>query len=169
MTTNSTLTDPAPTPGDLERDRKLEVLLDEMVAVPAGSELPADFAARILECRPFAPWEVTRSSHWRLPVGIGLGLLAGSLGLALTPLWSLGPGTAVTVWAELLAVAVGRPLATLVTALPLLLEGTGRAAEAVPPGGVVLLGVTAGVVAASLGAALVRLRRLAAPAGPRRG
>ncbi len=169
MTTNTHRTDPAPAPGDLERDHKLEVLLDEMVAVPEGEELPADFSARLLERRPFAPWEVSRASHWRLPAGVGLGLLAGSLGLALTPLWSLGPVTAVTVWAELLAVAFGRPAATLVTALPLLLEGTGRAAQAVSPGAVVLLGGAAVVLAASLVAALVRVRRSAASAVPVRG
>ena len=70
------------------------MLLDELVTIPRGDELPADFAARVLARRPFAPWEVSRASYWRLPAGIGLGLLAGSLGLALTPLWSLGPGTA---------------------------------------------------------------------------
>ncbi len=107
MTTNALTTDSGPAPGDLERDRRLEVLLDELVTIPRGEELPADFAARVLARRPFAPWEVSRVSYWRLPAGIGLGLLAGSLGLALTPLWSLGPGTALTVWAELVAVAFG--------------------------------------------------------------
>lgn len=158
MTTNATPTDSAPREGDLDRDRKLEVLLDEMVAT-SGYELPADFSARVVAARPFAPWEVARSPYWRLPAGIGLGLLAGSLGLGLTPLWSLGPATAVTVWSELLAVALGRPLASLVTALPLLADGAGRAAREVSPGTVALLGVTAGVAAASLGAVLVRLRR----------
>ncbi|HYN41444.1 MAG TPA: hypothetical protein VE129_06690, partial [Thermoanaerobaculia bacterium] len=95
--------------------------------------------------------------------------LGGSLGLALTPLWSLGPGTALTVWAELVAVAFGRPAATLVMALPLLAEGTGRAAQAVSPGALALLGAVAGVTAASLGLALSRLRRPAASAALRRG
>ena len=169
MTTNVLTTDSTPAPGDLERDRKLEVLLDELVTIPYGEELPANFAARVLERRPFAPWEVSRASYWSLPAGIGLGLLGGSLGLALTPLWSLGPSTAVTVWAELVAVAFGRPAATLVTALPLLAEGTGRAAQAVAPGALALLGAVAGVSAASLGMALVRFRRLASAVAPRRG
>jgi hypothetical protein len=169
MTTNVLTTDSTPAPGDLERDRKLEVLLDELVTIPRGEELPANFAARVLERRPFAPWEVSRASYWRLPAGIGLGLLAGSLGLALTPLWSLGPSTALTVWAELVAVSFGRPAATLVTALPLLAEGTGRAARAVSPGTLALLGGVAGVTAASLGMALVRFRRLASTVGPHRG
>jgi hypothetical protein len=169
MTTNVLTTDSTPIPGDLERDRRLEVLLDELVTIPNGEELPADFVARVLDRRPFAPWEVSRVSHWRLPVGIGLGLLAGSLGLALTPLWSLGPGTAFTVWAELVAVAFGRPAATLVTALPLLVEGTGRAAQAVSPGALALLGAVAGVTAASFGMALVRFRRPASSVAPRRG
>lgn len=154
MTTES----PIPA-GDLERDRRLEVLLDELVAKPRAEELPADFAARVVAARPFAPWEVSRSSHWKVPAGIGLGLLAGSLGLALSPLWSLGPSTALTVWSELIAVALGRPVATLVSAFPLLSEGAGRAAAAVAPGAVAVLGVSAAGVAATLGLALGRLRR----------
>ena len=111
---------------------------------------------------------MSRPSGWKVPAAIGLGLLGGSLGLALTPLWSLGPGTAVTVWAELLAVAFGRPVATLATALPLLAEGAGRAAEAASTGTVVLSGVLAGVSAATLGVVLGRLRRPAASAASRR-
>jgi hypothetical protein len=160
---------PAPTPGDAERDRRLEVLLDELVTVPDGNELPADFATRVLSLRSFAPWEVSRVSYWRLPLSVGFGLFAGSLGLALTPLWSLGPATAVTVWADLLGVAFGRPVATLVTALPTLVEGTGRAAGAVSPGTVLILGGGALVALGSLGAALVRLRRPAVSAATRRG
>ena len=169
MTTNVLITDAAPNPGEVERDHRLEVLLDEMVATPDGDELPADFAERVLTRRPFAPWEVTRPSHWRVPFGVGAGLLAGSLGLALTPLWSLGPGTAVTVWAELLAVAFGRPVATLVAALPLLAEGTGRAASAVSPGVVLALGGAAALAVVSLGATLARFRRPAVSAAPRQG
>ena len=168
MTTNALPPEITPTPGDLDRDRKLEVLLDELVAVPGGEELPADFATRVVERRPWAPWEVTRPSSWKVPVAVGLGLLGGSLGLALTPLWSLGPGTAFTVWAELIAVAFGRPAAALASAFPLMAEGVGRAAQAVSIGTVVLFGVLAGVSAATLGAALGRLRRPAASAVPRR-
>ena len=130
----------------LRRARGLIGFRAELVTIPRGEELPADFAARVVDRRPFAPWEVSRVSYWRLPAGIGMGLLAGSLGLALTPLWSLGPGTALTVWAELVAVAFGRPAATLVTALPLLAEGTGRAAQAVPSSALALLGAVAGAV-----------------------
>ncbi len=168
MTTNAQTTDSAPAPGDLERDLRLEVLLDELVTIPHGEELPEDFAARVLDRRPFAPWEVSRASFWKLPAGVGLGLLAGSLGLALTPLWGLGPGTALTVWTELVAVALGRPIATLVTALPLLAEGTGRAAQEVSPGALALLGAAACATAASLGMALSRYRRLVSSFGSRR-
>ena len=141
----------------LSREEKLrrsyyEVLRDELVTSPGGEELPADFATRVLDRRPFAPWEVSRVAYWRLPAGIGLGLLAGSLGLALTPLWSLGPATALTVWTELVAVAFGRPVATLVTALPLLVDGTSRAAHAVSPGSLALLGAVAGTTAKSTAA-----------------
>lgn len=152
-------TDAAPHAGDQERDRRLEVLLDELVAAPRREELPADFAARVVAARPFAPWEVSRGANWKVPAGIGLGLLAGSLGLALTPLWSLGPATAATVWTELLGIAFGRPVGTLVTALPLLSEAASRTAEAVSPGTVALLGVAAAGVFATLGLALGRLRR----------
>lgn len=168
MTTNASPPDPAPGKGDLERDRKLEVLLDEMVAVPA-EELPADFSARVVASRPFAPWEVARVPYWKVPAGVGLGLLAGSLGLGLTPLWSLGPATAVIVWSELLAVALGRPLAMLVTALPLVADGAGRAARAVSPGTVVALGMAAALATLSLGAALGRLRRPVRSASRQRG
>ncbi len=168
MTKNAMTPEPAPAPGDLDRDRKLEMLLDELVAVPGGDELPADFASRIVELRPWAPWEVSRPASWTVPAAVGLGLLGGSLGLALTPLWSLGPGTAVTVWVELLAVAFGRPVATLLSALPLMADGAGRAAQAVSPGTVVLCGVLAGVSTATLGVVLGRLRRPAASAALRR-
>lgn len=168
MTTNALNPEPIPSPGDLDRDRKLEVLLDEMVAAPGGDELPADFARRIVERRPWAPWEVSRPSSWRIPAAVGLGLLGGSFGLALTPLWSLGPGTAVTVWTELLAVAFGRPVATLASALPLMAEGATRAAQAASTGTVVFSGVLAGLSAATLGVALGRLRRPATSAAPRR-
>jgi hypothetical protein len=169
MTKNAMLTDAPPNPVDAERDRKLEVLLDELVTVPSGDELPPDFANRVLARRPYAPWEVSRAAYWRVPAGVGLGLLGGSLALALTPLWSLGPATAFTVWTELVAVAFGRPAATLVTAFPLLADGTGRAAQAVSPGGTLLVGSLAGVVGVSLGLALGRLRRPVASAIPRRG
>lgn len=159
-------TEPAPPAGDLERDRRLEVLLDELVALPRGEELPADFAARVVAARPFAPWEVSRASGWKVPAGIGLGLLAGSLGLALTPLWSLGPGTALTVWAELLAVAFGRPAATLVSAFPLLSDGAARAAGSAPSGAAALVGASAVGLAATVALALGRLRR-AVPAARR--
>lgn len=169
MTTNTPKTDATPIPAELERDRKMELLLDEWVATSDGGGLPADFSARVLAGRPFAPWEVARGSFWRVPAGVAAGLLAGSLGLALTPLWSLGPATAVTVWGELLAVAFGRPVATLATALPLLAEGAGRVAGAVPAGVVAALGAGAAAAAATLGLVLSRLRRPASPALQRRG
>ena len=158
MTTSERTTDTALATGDLERDRRVEVLLEELVAGPGEDELPPDFARRVLALRPYAPWEVSRRSHWKAPAVVGLGLLAGSLGLALTPLWSLGPSTAVTVWGELLAVAFGRPLSTLATAFPLVAEGASRAAEAVPRSTTLLLGLLAAGGVISVGAALARLR-----------
>jgi len=168
MTTHTPPTDEIPAPIELERDRKLEVLLDELVASPDREGLPADFSARVLASRPFAPWEVARGSFWKVPAGVGAAFLAGSLGLALAPLWSLGPGTAFTVWSELLAVALGRPVATLVTALPLLADGTGRVAGALPAAAVAAVGGAAVLVAGTLGVALARLRRPQASAVSRR-
>ncbi len=159
MTTNARPPDAPPNPAELELDRRMEVLLDEMVTSRSREELPADFASRVVAARPFAPWEVARTSYWKVPGAVGLGLLVGSLGLGLTPLWSLGPGTAVTVWAELLAVAFGSPVASLVAACPLLAEGTERAASAVSPGAVALLGFAAAAVAGTLLGALGRFRR----------
>ncbi|HQR68846.1 MAG TPA: hypothetical protein PLB02_15770, partial [Thermoanaerobaculia bacterium] len=69
---------------DLSRDRKLEVLLDEMVAFSPG--LPPDFAARVAAARPFAPWEVRRASAWKVPLLAASGLLAASLAVFLAPL-----------------------------------------------------------------------------------
>ncbi len=168
MTMHARTAAETPTPAELELDQRMEVLLDEMVASRTRKELPPDFATRVAAARPFAPWEVARPSFWRLPVVVGLGLLAGSLGLALTPLWSLGPATALTVWAELLAVAFGSPVASLVAALPLLAEGTERAAGAVSPGAVALLGGAAALVAGSLLGALARFRRPELPVVRRR-
>ncbi|MHB8797261.1 MAG: hypothetical protein ACYDBY_02245 [Thermoanaerobaculia bacterium] len=168
MMMHARTSDGTPTPAELELDRRTEVFLDEMVSSSVREELPADFASRVMAARPFAPWEVATASFWRVPIAVGLGLLAGSLGLALTPLWSLGPATAVTVWAELLAVAFGSPVATLVAALPLLAEGTERASGAVSPGAVALLGGAAALVAGSLLGALARFRRPALPIARRR-
>lgn len=169
MSKNQMQTDAHASPVDLERDREMEVLLDELVSDDSRDALPVDFASRVLAGRPFAPWEVSRSSHWKVPFGVGAGLVAGSLGLALTPLWSLGPGTALTVWSELLAVAVGRPVATLATSLPLLAEAAGRVSGTVSPVSVAGLGGAAVLAAGSLGIALARLRRPAVSTAPRRG
>ncbi|HEX2798962.1 MAG TPA: hypothetical protein VHQ44_04745, partial [Thermoanaerobaculia bacterium] len=78
---------------ELERDRRMELVLDECVmASPAAPE--AEFTARVMAARPFAAWEVRRAGAWRIPALAAAALLAASLAIFLAPLWSLGPGTA---------------------------------------------------------------------------
>lgn len=114
----------APSPEELERDRRLELLLDECVgASPApGPEL----TAAILAARPFAPWEVRRARAWRTPALAGLGLLAASLAVFLAPLWSLGPIAAMDLWMRVIA-ASASGAAAAVAAAPALVDATGRA------------------------------------------
>ena len=152
-------------------DEKLEVFLDEMVASSRDPGLPPDFTVRVLEARAFAPWEVRRPSAWKLPAAVAGLLLAGSAGLVLTPFLKLGPGTAFLVWGELLAVAFGRPVATLLAAAPLLPEAASRVSGALPGfapwalGGLALL--TAGTLALTLGQ--LGGRRVLGAADARRG
>src|SRR5205809_765718 len=76
----------------LELDHRLEVALDELLAVrsePAVPALPADFTARVLSARPFAPWEVRRGRSWRFPVLAGASLVAASGTLFVAPVWRL--------------------------------------------------------------------------------
>ena len=102
--------------------------------------------------------------------GRGL-LLAGSLGLVLTPLLKLGPGTALLVWGELVAVAVGRPIATLVAAAPLLPEAASRVSLALPAFAPWALGGLALLTASTLALTLGQLggRRVVRAADARRG
>ena len=53
----------SPSSEEIERDRRLELLLDECVA---SSPAPgAELTAAILAARPFAPWEVRKARAWR--------------------------------------------------------------------------------------------------------
>ena len=83
-------------PEERERDRRLELLLDECVA---SSPAPGpELTAAILAARPFAPWEVRKARAWRVPALAASGLLAASLAVFLAPLWSLGPSAAMDLW-----------------------------------------------------------------------
>jgi hypothetical protein len=101
----------APTGSELQSDRQMELLLDEIVAQQSSSTvLPPDFTRRVVRERGFAPWEVRLGKYWRFPILAGFSLVASSLALFLAPLWSLGPATAFSLWLHLLAVALGRPI-----------------------------------------------------------
>lgn len=146
---------------DLARDRKLEVLLDEMVAFSPG--LPPDFAARVAAARPFAPWEVRRASAWKVPLLSASGLLAASLAVFLAPLGQLAPLTALTVWGQLLAAAFSSPLSVALEAVPTLAAAADSLrASATPGAGLAMLAAGAafgGATAAALRRRTVRARR----------
>jgi len=167
MTTkqNDESLDPVVLPADLKHDRELEVVLDEMVSsVP---ELSGDFARRLVADRPFAPWEVRAARAWRVPA-LAAGLLfAASLGVFLAPLWSLGPGTALSVWSRVVVSSLSGSLAALVAAGPLLSEAVSKLAAQSPE---LRAGSLAGLfvaAAALLGLGVAGRRRLGGPLGSR--
>lgn len=147
----------------LAADARLEVILDEIVRSHEVI-LPEDFVARVMAARPYAAWEVRRAGSWRAPLAVAASLAAASFGLALGPLWSLGPATAATMWAELLALGFAKPLGAALTMAPALadaLHRTPTAAAALLPAG--LAGLL-GLAAAPLALRARRGRRLAAHA-----
>lgn len=112
-------------PGERERDRRLELLLDECVA---SSPAPGpELTAAILAARPFAPWEVRKARAWRVPALAAAGLLAASLAVFLAPLWSLGPVAAMDLWVRVLAASASGALGAALAAAPALADATGRA------------------------------------------
>jgi hypothetical protein len=115
----------APSPEELERDHRFEVLLDECVgSSPApGPEL----TAAILAARPFAPWEVRKARAWRVPAFVASGLLAASLAVFLAPLWSLGPVAAMDLWVRVIAASASGALGAALAAAPALADAAGRA------------------------------------------
>ncbi len=166
MPTPTTPEDAPLTPLERERDGRLEAILDEMVASAApGPDLPPDFTARVMAARPFAAWELRRARAWRVPALAAGGLLASSLGIGLAPLWSLGPATAFSVWARLVALAIARPVSGVLSAGPLLAEAVGKAAAGSEGSGWVLGGAAAlGATALLVG---LRGRRSVAAHGAR--
>lgn len=116
--------EPAPSPEDFLRDARLEVVLDEMVK--SSPALDDSFTRRIVEARPFAPWEVRRASAWKVPAAAGLGLLAASLAIFLAPLWHLGPGTALGVWGRVLAATFSGTISAVLSSAPAAVAGLVR-------------------------------------------
>jgi hypothetical protein len=129
-------------PEERERDRRLELLLDECVA---SSPAPGpELTAAILAARPFAPWEVRKAQAWRVPALAASGLLAASLAVFLAPLWSLGPVAAMDLWVRVIAASASGALGAALAAAPALADATGRAlagADGLQPalGGLLLL------------------------------
>lgn len=148
-------------------DQDMELLLDQLVE---GEEqgLPKGFAEKVHAARPFAPWETRQRRHWKTP-GLVLGLFAGSsAALGLTPLFRLGPGTALDVWAHLLAVSLVRPVMVALDAGPLVARGVSKAVGA-SPGSLPLLavGALAGLAPLVLSLLPVLRRRRASNAAER--
>jgi hypothetical protein len=143
------------TPMEIERDRRIELLLDECVA---SSPAPgAELTAAILAARPFAPWEVRRARAWRVPALAASGLLAASLAVFVAPLWSLGPVAAMDLWVRVVAAASSGALGAALAAGPAVLEATGRAMA----GSDGLRPALAGLLLASGGSLALIARRLA--------
>jgi hypothetical protein len=150
-------------PEERERDRRLELFLDECVA---SSPAPGpELTAAILAARPFAPWEVRKARAWRVPAFAASGLLAASVAVFLAPLWSLGPVAAMDLWVRVIAASASGALGAALAAAPALAEATGRAlagAEGVRPalGGLLLVsGGTLALIARRLAKRPARAER----------
>jgi len=156
-------------PEEIERDRRLELLLDECVdAAPAPGP---EFTAAILASRPFAPWEVRRARAWRAPALAAGGLLAGSLAVFLAPLWSLGPQTALEMWARVMAAGTTAGLPALLAAVPTVANVLGAVLSSTPgtrlalAGGLLASGAAFAALARVLSRRPSRLARAATPRG----
>ncbi|MFI5119480.1 MAG: hypothetical protein ACHQM4_03660 [Thermoanaerobaculia bacterium] len=159
-----------PSPQDLERDRRMELILDECVMASPALPFEAELTARVMAARPFAAWEVRRAGAWRAPALAAALLLAASLAIFLAPLWSLGPGTALETWARVMAAGTAGGLPALFAAVPALASALSAALAGAPGTRPAL----AGALLASGGAFALLARRLARRpsrlnAGARRG
>ena len=79
---------PPPSPEELERDRRMELILDECVIASPAAPFEAELTARVMAARPFAAWEIRRARAWRIPALAAASLLAASLAIFLAPLWN---------------------------------------------------------------------------------
>lgn len=121
-----------PSKEELEADRRLELILDECVMASPAPDWEAGLAARVMSARPFAPWEVRQVRSWRAPALASGGLLAASLAVFLAPLWSLGPGTALEMWARVMAAGTTAGLPALLAAIPTLADALGSVLSGTP-------------------------------------
>jgi hypothetical protein len=140
---------------DSLRDRKLEVLLDEMVS--SSPALPPGFASRVASARPFASWEVRHATVWKAPAAVLAGLVLSSAGIFLAPLGDLGPATALAVWGNVVAAAFAHPVGAILSAGPALTAAVESIRQTVSPAGALAFGGGAAAVAL-LTAAVIRRR-----------
>jgi hypothetical protein len=146
-----------PSPEELERDRRMELILDECVMASPAHDFEAELTARVMGARPFAAWEVRRAGAWRIPAFSAAALLSASLAIFLAPLWSLGPGTALETWARVMAAGTAGGLPGLLAAVPALASALAAAFGSAPGTRPAL----AGALLASGGAFALLARRLA--------
>ena len=156
----------SPSKEELEGDRRLELILDECVMTTPAPAWEAGLAARVMAARPFAPWEVRRARAWRAPALAAAGLLAASLAVFLAPLWSLGPQTALEMWARVMAAGTTAGLPALLAAVPTLADALGAALSGAPGTRTALAGalLASGATFATLARRLSRLPSRLAPA-----
>jgi hypothetical protein len=145
---------------DLDRDRKLELLLDELVA--SSPALSRDFAAQVARARPFASWEVRSGQAWKTPFLAAGGLLAASLAVFLAPLGQLSFGTSVTLWGQVLLASLSSPLSAILSAGPALAAAADALRSTISPGAAI--GVLGAGAAFGLGT-VAALRRSAVRVG----
>lgn len=121
-----------PSKEELEGDRRLELILDECVMASPTPPWEAGLTVRVMAARPFASWEVRRARAWRAPALVAGGLLAASLAVFLAPLWSLGPQTALEMWARVMAAGTTAGLPALLAAIPALADALGAVLSGTP-------------------------------------
>lgn len=154
------MTETGATAVESELDRKIELLLDEMVT--ASPALPSDFAARVAERRPFASWEVRHRSAWKIPALAVAGLFLASAAVFVAPIGQIPPSTALAVWGHLVTAALSSPASAAFSAAPALVAAGEALRESVTPAfGLVVLGSGAMFGAATF--ASLRRRTARAP------
>jgi hypothetical protein len=121
-----------PSTEELELDRRMELVLDKHVTAFAPPVWEGELTARVMAARPFAPWEVRRSRAWRVPALAAAGFLVASLAVFLTPLWSLGPQTALEMWVRVMAAGTAGGLPALFAAVPTLADALAGALAGTP-------------------------------------
>ena len=133
------MTETGGTAVESELDRKIELLLDEMVT--SSPALPHDFAARVAARRPFASWEVRHPSAWKVPAFAGAGLLLASAAVFVAPVGQLAPSTALAVWGHLVTAALSSSASAAISAAPALMAaGEALRGSATPALGLLVLG-----------------------------